>query len=53
MEQQVKPAEQSLKDKLSLLANGEAISLSPAEALIYSVTHADRLPAEEEVDDGR
>ncbi|MES2446596.1 MAG: hypothetical protein V4546_05405 [Bacteroidota bacterium] len=53
MEQHFESAEQSLKAKLSLLATGEAISLSPAEAAIYEVAHADKLPAGEEDDDDR
>lgn len=43
----------SLQQKLSILASGEDISLTPQEAAIYSVEYADEWPEDEspEVDE--
>ncbi|WP_286770051.1 hypothetical protein [Sphingobacterium sp. 40-24] len=43
----------SLQQKLSVLASGEDIGLTPAEAAIYGVEYADEWPDEEspEVDE--
>lgn len=37
----------SLQQKLSVLASGEDIGLTPEEAAIYGVDYADELPADE------
>jgi len=46
----------SLEDKLLMLADGEEIGLTAAEAAIYGVDYADEFPGEEdyeeEVEDG-
>lgn len=53
MEQHLKKARQSLENKLNQLLEGETVSLTQDEAIVYGIDQSDFLPAEEEVDDVR
>lgn len=47
----------SLEKKLQMIADGQELELTPEEALIYGVDHADEFPEDseerKEADDGR
>lgn len=47
MRQARNKTEESLQNKLQLLANGESIELNTAEAVLYGIDIADMLPEED------
>ncbi len=45
----MEPNSRSLEDKLNMLAAGQVIGLTPAEAAVYGVDYADELPEDEDL----